>query len=83
MWEVDYTREPKNASERECKSKTRHTRQSEGKCEKVHKEKHEKPSVSEQEMEHSKHKHTHKSTITPIRKQQHLNTMNLSDDKFI
>lgn len=51
-------RESKNARERECKGKMRNTRQSEGKSETLHKEKHKKPSVSKQEMEHSKHKHT-------------------------
>lgn len=81
MREADYTRESKNARERDCKGKTRNTRQDEGKCETVHKDKHKNTSVSE--MEHSKHKHMPESTSTLMRKHQHLNTTNLSDDRFI
>lgn len=67
-------RESKNAQQRECKGKIRNMRQSEGKCETVHKEKHKKPSVSTA------------STSTRRRAQAHpkeSSTMNLSDDRFI
>lgn len=60
-----------------------HETECEGRCETVHEEKHKKPSVSEQEMEHSKHKHAQKSTNRLMRKQQHLNIINLPDDRCL
>lgn len=53
MREADYTRQSKNAGERECKDKTRNMRQSEGKCETAQGQAQE--AKHEQEMEHSKH----------------------------
>lgn len=60
-----------------------HETEREGTCETAHQERHKKPSVSEWETQHSEHKHVRKSTSTLRRKQQHFNTLNLSDDRCL